>query len=120
MLADFAVIPMGVGDGVKYLIAEALAIVDQSGLSYKFGAMHTTIEGESDRVMDVEQHRAATVACWSWWYRRVLTNIAIDDRKGATGRLEGKVREVEQVLGKLLRMPEMSAIEWRLSIATCR
>ncbi len=99
MLADFAVIPMGVGDGVKDLIAEALAIVDQSGLSYKFGAMHTTIEGESDRVMDVilRCHRRLLELA-----PRVLTNIAIDDRKGATGRLEGKVREVEQVLGKPL------------------
>jgi len=32
----------------------------------------------------------------------VLTNITIDDRKGATGRLEGKVKDVEEVLGKKL------------------
>jgi uncharacterized protein (TIGR00106 family) len=53
MLADFAVVPMGVAGGVKELVAEALKIVDESGLSYKLGAMHTTIEGDSDRVMDV-------------------------------------------------------------------
>jgi uncharacterized protein (TIGR00106 family) len=99
MLADFAVVPMGVGDGVKDLIAEALAIVDQSGLSYKLGAMHTTIEGDSYLVMDVIlrcHHRMLELA------PRVLTSITIDDRKGATGRLEGKVRDVEQVLGKPL------------------
>jgi hypothetical protein len=39
MPADFAVVPMGLGDGVKKLIAEALKIVDESGLSYKLGAM---------------------------------------------------------------------------------
>ena len=53
MLVDFAVVPMGVTGGVKALVAEALKIVDESGLSYKLGAMHTTIEGDSDRVMDV-------------------------------------------------------------------
>ena len=49
MLADFAVVPMGVTGGVKELVAEALRIVDESGLSYKLGAMHTTIEGDSGR-----------------------------------------------------------------------
>ena len=45
------------------------------------------------------------------WYRqahdlgrsfsgRVLTTIVIDDRQGATGRIEGKVRDVEQITGK--------------------
>lgn len=99
MLADFAVVPMGVGDGVKKLIAEALKIVDESGLSYKLGAMHTTIEGDSDRVMEVilQCHRRVLELA-----PRVLTNITIDERKGATGRLEGKVKDVEQVLGKPL------------------
>jgi len=99
MLADFAVVPMGVTGGVKGLVAEALKIVDESGLSYKLGAMHTTIEGDSDRVMDVilRCHRRMLELA-----PRVLTSITIDDRRGATGRLEGKVRDVEQVLGKPL------------------
>jgi uncharacterized protein (TIGR00106 family) len=99
MLADFAVVPMGVTGGVKELVAEALKIVDESGLSYKLGAMHTTIEGDSDRVMDVilRCHRRMLELA-----PRVLTSITIDDRRGATGRLEGKVRDVEQVLGKPL------------------
>jgi uncharacterized protein (TIGR00106 family) len=99
MLADFAVVPMGVTGGVKELVAEALKLVDESGLSYKLGAMHTTIEGDSDRVMDVilRCHRRMLELA-----PRVLTSITIDDRRGATGRLEGKVRDVEQVLGKSL------------------
>jgi uncharacterized protein (TIGR00106 family) len=99
MLADFAVVPMGVTGGVKNLVAEALEIVDESGLSYKLGAMHTTIEGDSDRVMEVilRCHRRMLELA-----PRVLTSITIDDRTGATGRLEGKVRDVEQVLGKPL------------------
>jgi uncharacterized protein (TIGR00106 family) len=99
MLADFAVVPMGVTGGVKELVAEALKLVDESGLSYKLGAMHTTIEGDSDRVMDVilRCHRRMLELA-----PRVLTSITIDDRRGATGRLEGKVRDVEQVLGKPL------------------
>ena len=80
-------------------MAEALAIVDASGLPYKLGAMHTTIEGDTDEVMDVilRCHRRVLELA-----PRVLTSITIDDRKGATGRIEGKVRDVEEVLGKRL------------------
>jgi uncharacterized protein YqgV (UPF0045/DUF77 family) len=31
---------------------------------------------------------------------RVLTHIAVDDREGAGARIDGKVRDVENVLGK--------------------
>lgn len=99
MLASFAVIPMGTEGGVKHLVAEVLKIVDESGLSYSAGAMTTTMEGEQDEVMGVIMrcHRRMLELV-----PRVLTNISIDDRKSATGRLQGKVRDVEEVLGKRL------------------
>lgn len=99
MLASFAVAPAGVGEEVKELVAEVLKIVDRSGLSYKLGAMQTTIEGDTDRVMDVilQCHRRMLELA-----PRVLTSIVIDDRKGATGRLEGKVKDVEEIVGKPL------------------
>lgn len=100
MLASFAVVPMGVTGGVKNLVAEALRIVDESGLPYELGAMHTTVEGDADRVMDVilRCHRRVLELA-----PRVLTSITIDDRQGATGRLKGKVSDVEEILGKPLR-----------------
>jgi uncharacterized protein (TIGR00106 family) len=99
MLASFTVIPLGVPDGAKHLIAEALAIVDASELPYKLGAMNTTIEGEPDEVMAVIMrcHRRMLELA-----PRVMTNITIDERKGATGRLTGKVKDVEELLGKKL------------------
>jgi uncharacterized protein (TIGR00106 family) len=99
MLASFAVVPMGIEGGVKTLVAEALAIVDASGLPYQLGAMSTTIEGEPGEVMEVILgcHRRLLELA-----PRVLTSITIDERKGATGRLTGKVKDVEEVLGKRL------------------
>lgn len=99
MLASFAVVPMGTEGGVKHLVAEVLAIVDASKLSYKLGAMSTAIEGDSEQVMDVIMrcHRRMLELA-----PRVLTSITIDERKGATGRLEGKVKDVEAILGKPL------------------
>lgn len=37
MLASFSVVPMDVPGGVKSLIAEALKIVDESGLNLRIG-----------------------------------------------------------------------------------
>ena len=42
MLASFSVVPMGAGEGVKELIAEALRIVDHSA-----GGYHLTDQGQS-------------------------------------------------------------------------
>src|ERR1035438_3332071 len=102
MLASFSVVPMGAGEGVKEIIAEALAIVDRSGLSYELGPMHTVIEGEPDKVLEVilSCHRRVLELA-----PRVLTNITLDDRTGATGRLQGKVHDVEQILGKRASRP---------------
>lgn len=102
MLASFSVVPMGVTGGVKALVAEALKIVDESGLPYELGAMQTTLEGDEQRVMEVilRCHRRMLELA-----PRVLTHITLDDRRGATGRIEGKVRDVEEILGKPLRSP---------------
>lgn len=99
MLASFSVVPMDVPGGVKHLVAEALKIVDASGLPYQLGPMHTTIEGDAEEVMEVIMrcHRRLLELA-----PRVLTSITLDDRRGATGRLEGKVRDVEEILGKSL------------------
>jgi len=99
MLASFAIAPVGVGEELKEHIAKVLDLVDKSGLPYRLGAMQTTVEGEPEQVMDL------IMRCHTLMLDRaprVLTHIAIDDRKGATGRLQGKVADVETVLGRRL------------------
>ena len=99
MLASFSVVPIGVGDELREHIAKVLDFIDKSGMPYKLGAMQTTVEGEPAEVM------ALIMRCHTLLLEaapRVVTHIAIDDRKGATGRLEGKVKDVEQVLGREL------------------
>lgn len=99
MLASFSVVPLGVGEELKEHIARVLDLIEKSGLPYKLGAMQTTVEGEADQVLDLIMrcHRLMLAEA-----PRVLTHIAIDDRKGAVGRLEGKVADVESVLDRKL------------------
>ena len=97
MIASFSIVPIGIGEELKEKIAEIVPIIERSGLHYVMGAMQTTVEGDSQNVLDVIMacHRhMRTVA------PRVLTHITIDDREGAVGRLKGKVNDVETVLGR--------------------
>ena len=99
MIASFSIVPVGAGEELKEHIAAIMELIDASGLSYKLGAMQTTVEGEQAQVM------ALIMACHNKMRERaarVLTHITIDDREGAVGRLEGKVRDVETVLNREL------------------
>jgi len=100
MLASFSVVPMTKGESVSHLVAETLKIVDESGLDYQLGPMQTIVEGEEAAVMQTIMNCHRRMRELS---DRVLTTITIDDRKGATGRLQGKVKDVEARLGKTLK-----------------
>ena len=97
MLASFSIVPIGAGEELKDHVAAIIDIIDKSGLTYKLGAMQTTVEGDDSDVMALilQCHRHMRKKA-----RRVLTHISIDDREGATGRLEGKVADVEKALGR--------------------
>ena len=62
--------------------------------------MGTLIEGEWDAVLGLirECHLRMRRD-----FPRVLTRVSIDDREGAERRLEGKVRDVEKILGRTVR-----------------
>ena len=97
MLASFSISPVGVGEALAKHVAEIVDIIDRSGLKYKLGAMQTTVEGDDSEVMALilQCHRHMRKKT-----KRVVTHIAIDDREGASGRLTGKVADVEKALGR--------------------
>ena len=99
MVVSLSVVPVGSGVGLKEPVAAILRVIDRSGLPYRLTAMATEIEGEWDDVMAVVK---AAHDAGRRFTGRVLTSITIDDREGAEGRLEGKVRDVEGILGKPL------------------
>jgi len=97
MLASFSIIPLGVGEELKNYVAEIIDMIDRSGLDYKSGAMQTTVEGDSEAVMDL------IMKCHHFMRKkapRVLTHITIDDRENAVNRLKGKISDIESVLGR--------------------
>lgn len=100
MIAQFSIVPLGVGVSVSQYIARVINIIDESGLPYKLHAMGTIVEGDWDQVMAlIKKCRDILMD----EVERLLIDIKIDDRKGVTGRIEGKVKSVEEKLGRTVK-----------------
>ncbi|MEU5883705.1 MTH1187 family thiamine-binding protein [Spirillospora sp. NPDC047279] len=95
MLVAFSVTPLGVGEDVGELVAEAVRIVRASGLPNRTDAMFTTIEGEWDEVMAVVKQATDALAERA---PRVSLVIKADVRPGVTDALTTKVETIERHL----------------------
>ncbi|WP_019630973.1 MTH1187 family thiamine-binding protein [Actinomadura atramentaria] len=95
MLVAFSVTPLGTGEDVGELVAEAVRVVRASGLPNRTDAMFTTVEGEWDEVMAVVKAATDAVAARA---PRVSLVVKADIRPGVTGALDAKVATIERHL----------------------
>jgi uncharacterized protein (TIGR00106 family) len=100
MVVEFSLVPVGRGEELAEDVARIIDIIDTSGLPYQLTSMGTIVEGDWDAVFSLIRkcHEAMRGRAG-----RVLTHIAVDDRAGVSGRLAGKVRDVEKALGRTLK-----------------
>jgi uncharacterized protein (TIGR00106 family) len=99
MLIEFSVVPVGKTASVSGTVARVLDLVVRSGVPYKINPMGTVIEGEWGVLMDLLRkcHEEAAKDA-----ERIITTIKIDDYRGRTGRIEGKIESLERALGRKL------------------
>jgi uncharacterized protein (TIGR00106 family) len=95
MLIAFSVTPLGVGEGVGEIVAEAVRVVRASGLPNETDSMFTTIEGDWDEVMAVVKSAVDAVAARA---PRVSLVLKADIRPGVTDGLTSKVETIERYL----------------------
>jgi uncharacterized protein (TIGR00106 family) len=95
MLIAFSVTPLGVGEGVGEIVAEAVRVVRASGLPNKTDSMFTTVEGDWDEVMAVVKDAVDAVAARA---PRVSLVLKADVRPGVTDGLTSKVETIERYL----------------------
>ena len=100
MVVNFSIMPIGKGNSLSKQIAEVLKIVSESGINYKLHAMGTILEGDWNMIFKLIKRCHKKILKDS---DRVLTTITIDDRKGRTGRIAGKVQSVKRKVGKKLK-----------------
>ena len=95
MLIAFSITPLGVGEAVGEIVAEAVRVVRASGLPNKTDSMFTTIEGDWDEVMAVVKDAVDAVAERA---PRVSLVLKADVRPGVTDGLTSKVETIERYL----------------------
>ena len=99
MVLQFATFPVGpdAGQSLSPVVAQSLEVIEASGLEYQLTSMGTIVEGEWDELMEIVKKCHQNIG---EKFSRVYTVITIDDRKGAQGRLKGKIESVEEKAGK--------------------
>ena len=100
VLLEFSMFPIGKGESVSEYVARSLEIIEQSGLDYRLHAMGTIIEGEWSEVFDVVQ-RCFERMCEDC--PRISVTIKADYRAGYCGRLESKVKSVQNKVAVSLK-----------------
>jgi uncharacterized protein (TIGR00106 family) len=95
MLIAFSVTPLGVGENVGEIVAEAVRVVRASGLPNRTDAMFTTVEGDWDEAMAVVKEAVDAVAARA---PRVSLVLKADLRPGVTDALNAKVETIDRYL----------------------
>src|SRR5246127_1953376 len=95
MLIAFSVTPLGVGEGVGEIVAEAVRVVRASGLPNRTDSMFTMIEGDWDEVMTVVKDAVDAVAERA---PRVSLVLKADIRPGVSDGLTSKVATIARYL----------------------
>lgn len=100
VLLEFSMFPLDKGESLSPYVARSLAIVDASGLDYRFHAMGTILEGPLDQCLGVVEKcfEAMAADCG-----RIECSVKIDYRKGRQGRLDSKIASVEHKVGRPLK-----------------
>jgi uncharacterized protein (TIGR00106 family) len=97
MIVAFSVTPIGAGEDVGHLVADAVRVVRASGLPNRTDAMFTSVEGDWDEVMAVVKQAVDAVAAKA---NRVSLVLKADLRAGTTDAMTTKVERLETYLGE--------------------
>jgi uncharacterized protein (TIGR00106 family) len=95
MLCAFSITPLGVGESVGEVVADAVRIVRESGLPNETNAMFTNVEGEWDEVIALLKRCVDEVAAVA---PRVSVVVKIDHRPGVQDMLHAKVDAIDRAL----------------------
>lgn len=92
-IVDFSIFPVDKGESLSPYVARAMDIIRTSGLKYHMGPMGTSIEGEWDALQALINRcfEALKTDC-----NRIIMTIKVDFRKGATDRIQHKIRSVQE------------------------
>ena len=100
VLIGISIFPLDKGESVSKYVTKAVEVIKNSKFPYVLTPMETVVETES-----IEEALKIVENCFKTLEKdcnRIIVNIKIDYRKGKSGRIEDKIRSVEEKFGKSL------------------
>lgn len=99
VLMNYAMFPTDKGSSVSESVSKIVKMVSESGFSYKLNAMGTIVETETlDQALEIVKKSYAILEGHT---DRVYSTVTFDIQTNKPmGRMEGKVRSVEEKLGR--------------------
>jgi uncharacterized protein (TIGR00106 family) len=92
-IIEISIVPLGTSTpSVGQYIADAVAILKESGLKYELTSMGTIVEGDLDEILSLAKKMHETP--FSKGINRVVTTIKIDDRRDRKATSSDKIRSV--------------------------
>lgn len=96
IVADFTLLPLGVGASLSRYVAACRSIVEESGLTFSMHSAGTTIEGEWDEVDAVI--RRCTERMHELGAPRVAASIRVDSRRDKEPTIAGKLESLDNAI----------------------
>jgi len=99
VLVNFAMFPTDKGDSVSQYVSQVLKMIRDSGTSYKLTPMATIVETESlPEALEIIQKSYDILEPHS---NRVYSSITLDIQKNKSGRIDSKVKSIENKIGEV-------------------
>lgn len=98
VIAEFTIIPIGVGVSLSEYVAACERVLAETGLHYELHANGTNVEGEWDEVLDAIKRCHATLH--EMGVPRISTIVKIGTRVDRDQKMDEKVPSVRARLGE--------------------
>ncbi|TKG95076.1 MTH1187 family thiamine-binding protein [Puteibacter caeruleilacunae] len=101
ILLEFAMFPTDKGESVSEYVSRVIKLIDNSGNNYQLTPMGTIVETETMReALDLVEQCYEVLAedC-----NRIYSSLKFDIRNSEPGRLQKKVKSIEDKIGKVCK-----------------
>ncbi len=99
VLVDFAIFPTDRGESVSQYVSQVIDMIRNSGYPYKLTPMSTVIE--TDTMREALEIIAKANDLLEPYSNRIYAVAKFDIRKNKSGRLTGKIKSIEEKIGKV-------------------
>ena len=102
VLLEFSMFPLDRGESLSAEVSRLIEVIRESGVNYRLTAMGTIIETES-----LDTALALVARCSELLKQRgsqrIYSSLKLDIREGPSGRLQDKIKSIEQHIGDVAK-----------------